>query len=228
MSDPKNDLVDPNDARISELIDAAADGGDVDWAEAVLSSADANERGIVQELSTVGLLAKLLRALRDDSMGTEPPTTVEADTAAGVLELDVWGPLSIRARLGSGSFGTVYRAWEAGLEREVALKLLHKVPTNVEKVVVDEARLLARIRHPNVVTIFGADCFGGRIGFWMELVSGRTLSQLYRDHGRLSAPEAILLGVDLCRALSAVHQAGFVHCDVKAQNVVREAGGRSC
>ena len=123
--------------------------------------------------------------------------------------------------------GTVYRAWEAGLEREVALKLLHKVPSNTEQIVVNEARLLARIHHANVVTIYGADRFDGRIGFWMELVSGRTLNQLHRDYGRLSAQEATLLGLDLCRALAAVHQAGFLHCDVKAQNVIRETGGRN-
>ena len=136
-----------------------------------------------------------------------------------------WGPLEILERVGHGTFGTVYRAWEPRLEREVALKLLNDVPSAAENKVA-EALLLAQIHHPNVVTIFGADQFDGRIGFWMEFVNGQTLRQIREKQGNFSAQEAILLGLELCRALAAVHQAGFVHCDVKAQNVMREAGGR--
>ncbi len=77
-----------------------------------------------------------------------------------------------------------------------------------------------------MVSVYGADERDGRVGFWMELVTGRTLQQLLHDYGPLSAREALLVGVDLCHALAAVHQAGFLHCDLKAQNVMREAGGR--
>ena len=193
MSEPENAGIDSDDARISQLIDAAADGLDVDWAAAVADFVQPAEREVVEQLSTLALLAKMFRILGNESPASGSSTTARSQAVRGSqpagadvpapAAVDKWGPLSILARLGSGSFGTVYRAWEAGLEREVALKLLHKVHTNAEKVVVDEARLLARIRHPNVVTIFGADCFDGRIGFWMELVSGRTLSQLYQTTG---------------------------------------------
>ena len=146
----------------------------------------------------------------------------DADTP----RLESWGPLTIRAQIGRGRFGTVFRAWEPGLERDFALKLLHDAPLVRDDAALKEARLLARIRHPNVVTIFGVDCFDNRVGFWMELVNGRTLKDIVEEQGPFSAQEAVVFGLDLCRALAAVHQAGFLHRDVKAQNVMREAGGR--
>ena len=86
---------------------------------------------------------------------------------------------------------------------------------------------LARVRHPNVVTVHGADVRDGRAGLWMEFVHGRTLESWVQAHGALGPGEATTLGVDLCRALAAVHGAGLVHGDVKAQNVMREDGGRT-
>src|SRR4051812_42389118 len=60
----------------------------------------------------------------------------------------------------------------------------------------------------------------------MELVRGVTLEQQIAAHGPLSAREAAAVGIDLCRALAAIHAAGLIHRDVKAQNVMREDGGR--
>jgi serine/threonine protein kinase len=60
----------------------------------------------------------------------------------------------------------------------------------------------------------------------MEFVRGKTLADIVRGQGRLSAAEAVLIGEDLCRALSAVHRAGFIHRDVKAKNVMRDDNGR--
>src|SRR4029077_12476711 len=65
-----------------------------------------------------------------------------------------------------------------------------------------------------------------RVGLWMELVRGATLEQQLTAHGAFSAREAALVGIDLCRALAAIHAAGLIHRDVKAQNVMREDGGR--
>jgi hypothetical protein len=91
---------------------------------------------------------------------------------------------------------------------------------------IDEGRALARIRHPGVVTVFGTDRIDGRTGLWMELVEGRTLEELVRESGPWDARAAALAGVDLLAALAAVHAASLLHRDVKAQNVMREAGGR--
>ena len=64
------------------------------------------------------------------------------------------------------------------------------------------------------------------MGVWMELVRGRSLSHMVRDDGPLGAEEAAVIGISVCHALTAVHAAGLVHRDVKAQNVMRESGGR--
>ena len=90
----------------------------------------------------------------------------------------------------------------------------------------DEARRLARLRHEHVVQVYGAEEHDGRVGLWTELVRGESLEQLVADRGPLGAREAALVGLDVCAALAAVHGAGLLHRDVKAQNVMREAGGR--
>src|SRR5262249_13642450 len=79
----------------------------------------------------------------------------------------------------------------------------------------------------NVVTVHGADYIDGRVGIWMEFVKGRTLASLLDEHGPLGAREAAIVGADLCRALAAVHGAGLMHGDLKANNVMREQGGRT-
>lgn len=140
-----------------------------------------------------------------------------------------WGQLEIQEKLGEGGFGTVYRAWDATLEREVALKLVSTVrtaPSGLGSSKFQEARMLARIRHPNVVIVHGVNSHAGRVGLWMESIRGRTLEDILREQGPMSAREAAVIGLDLCQAVAAVHGAGLVHRDIKAQNVMREQGGR--
>jgi tRNA A-37 threonylcarbamoyl transferase component Bud32 len=139
-----------------------------------------------------------------------------------------WGPLQVIERIGTGSYGEVYRAIDPTLQREVALKLwrLERFGTNVAADFLNEARRLARVRHPNVLVVYGADEHGGRIGVWTELLHGKTLEECLQEQGPLGAHEAALIGMSLARALAAVHQAGLVHRDVKTTNAMREAGGR--
>jgi hypothetical protein len=135
-----------------------------------------------------------------------------------------WAHLEIQGEIGRGASGTVYRAWDTRLARVVALKLFtpDAGPTNA----LEEGRLLARLRHPHIVTVFGADTHDGFAGIWMELLEGETLDVILARDGVFSAEETLLIGLDLTRALSAVHAAGLLHRDVKARNVVRERGGR--
>ena len=230
MDDPVN----AEDARLTPLTAAVADGVDVDWEAAESSAVDADERDLIQQLRILSRVVTVFKN-QGDGEATAPPDSPAAELkpapdsspdAGDKPRLESWGPLTIRAQIGLGRFGTVFRAWEPGLERDFALKLLHDMPHVRDDAALKEARLLARIRHPNVVTIFGVDSFDGRVGFWMELVNGRTLKDIVEEQGPFSAQEAVVFGLDLCRALAAVHQAGFLHRDVKAQNVMREAGGR--
>jgi eukaryotic-like serine/threonine-protein kinase len=229
-----DDPVNGYDGRLTPLTAAVADGVDVDWEAAESRAVDAEERDLIRQLV---VLARLVRTFRSqgESDAAAPSERGAAEPQlcpdspldqARTSPLESWGHLKIRSEIGRGNFGMVFRAWEPGLEREVALKLLHETPRVRDDAALKEARLLARIRHSNVVTIFGVDRIDGRVGFWMELVNGRTLKEILNEQGPFSAQEAMVFGLDLCRALAAVHQAGFLHRDVKAQNVMREAGGR--
>ena len=135
-----------------------------------------------------------------------------------------WGTLECRRKIAGGSFGTVYLAWDPALEREVALKIMQAAGRS--HAVIQEGRLLARVRHPNVVTVYGVDEYDGTVGLWMEWVDGLTLTQFVATRGPLGGHEASLIGIDVCRAVAAVHKSGLLHRDIKAQNVMREASGR--
>src|SRR5580704_4238190 len=140
-----------------------------------------------------------------------------------------WGSFVLNARVGSGGFGEVYRAWDPHLQREVALKLLLPGAVGGEaeyEAMLREARALASVRHPNIVPVHGVDRHDGRVGFWTDFVRGKTLSALVGEQGTFGAREAALIGLDVARALSAVHRAGLLHRDIKAENVMREEGGR--
>jgi len=188
-----------------------ADGAPVDW--------DAAARGVVDQriLRHLRLVESISRVHR--SFSGEQPTPTETHQAPPPNQ---WGPLELREKLGEGAYGEVYRAFDPRLEREVALKLLKGTSAEALR----EGRLLAKLRHPHVVAVHGAEVHEGRTGLWMELIRGRSLEQVLRHSGPLGPREAALVGIDLCRALAAVHGAGVVHRDVKAENVLREEGGR--
>ena len=117
----------------------------------------------------------------------------------------------------------MFRAWDTRLEREVALKL---IDATSPVLAIEEGRLLARVRHPNVVDVYGAERLGSQIGIWTEFIRGKTLEQVLALEGPFLAADATAIGAPVCSALSAVHDAGLLHRDIKAQNVMREDGGR--
>jgi serine/threonine protein kinase/tetratricopeptide (TPR) repeat protein len=222
----KNDVRDdarrgPLDApRGGPLLDAAglvADGSDFDLLSLSSSLASDEERAIADELAVVARIAQAHRKLHQ-VLPPPDPGTEHAPFASS------WGHLDLIDVVGRGSYGTVYRAWDPRLDRLVALKLFHGARN--PETVMREGRMLARIRHENVVTVYGADVYNGIAGIWMEYVHGQRLDQIVEQQGPLSAEDATLVGLAVCRALVAVHGAGLLHCDVKAQNVIREPGGR--
>ena len=188
-----------------------ADGHAVDWEAAARSDAAPESR--LRHLRTLAAIAAACR------MPPAPPAP-----AAGVLFR--WCHLEIRERIGEGVYGEVFRGWDPRLEREVAVKFLNAEATASVPHALQEGRHLARVRHPGVVMVFGAEEMDGRVGIWMEHVHGRTLEDWLAERGPFASHEAILIGIDLCRALAAVHAAGLVHRDVKTRNVVREHTGR--
>jgi serine/threonine-protein kinase len=202
------------------LVDVAgriADGQEVDWAAITSTPLSDEDRDVAEKLAVVARIAAEHRNLHQ-------LLPVVASTLEPWPDRSRWGHLDVLGVLGQGSYGTVYRAWDTRLERMVALKLFHRAPD--ANTVMQEGRMLARVRDEHVVTVYGADIVSGVAGIWMELVHGHTLDRLVRDKGPMSTREAAAIGADVARALTAVHDAGLLHCDVKAQNVVREAGGR--
>jgi serine/threonine-protein kinase len=153
----------------------------------------------------------------------------DGTSASGAPAASVrWNRFRLLRRIGHGGYGEIYQALDTQLDREVALKLLKPSRTGRAQAlqILAEARMLAQVRHPNVVAVYGAAEHDGRAGFWMELVHGDTFEELLRLHGPWSAAEAALAGQDLCRALAALHGAGLLHRDVKTANIMRETGGR--
>ncbi|WP_245623215.1 serine/threonine-protein kinase [Spirillospora albida] len=147
------------------------------------------------------------------------------------------GRFELRGRLGSGGMGTVWRAFDLALQREVALKEVRlaevemsELDTDVAEMmrerVMREARALARLDHPNVVTIHHIVDSPDMPHPWlvMELVRGRSLQDRLAD-GPMTPAEAAALGRGVLAALRAAHEAGICHRDVKPANVLLRTDG---
>jgi serine/threonine-protein kinase len=210
-----------NDALLHDVARAIVDGTPIDWTSTDSAAVDEAMRTVLRQLKVIAEIAEV--------HGGAPSSDCPGTGVAPPHTLQTWSTLRLVEKIGEGAFGEVYRARDTRLDREVALKLLRRQESERSRVastVIEEGRMLAQVRHRNVVTVHGADCSAGRVGLWMEFVDGRTLEQVLRAQGPLGPGEATLIGLDLCRALSAVHRAGLLHRDIKAQNVMRENGGR--
>ena len=138
------------------------------------------------------------------------------------------GSYEIVAPLGAGGMGEVYRARDARLEREVAIKVLPEgFSENEERVArfEREAKALAALNHPNVATIFGFEQEGDRHFLVMELVEGEDLAERIA-RGPVPVEEAIPLFLQIAEGLEAAHERGIVHRDLKPANVKIGVDGR--
>ena len=207
--------MDASEPGAADLAGAILDGTPIDWPTAE-STAHATERPLLHQLRVLATLADFHRGQRIGAGDLENPQ-------------QTWGPLRVLEPIGSGAFGHVYRAWDTGLDREVALKLLPAASDTGDaraSSIIQEGRLLARVRHPNVVTIFGAERIGDTVGLWMERIDGETVEQRL-GQGPLQSSDAVEIGIQICRAVAAVHNAGLLHRDIKAQNVMLAKDGRA-
>ncbi|MBK8229304.1 MAG: protein kinase [Candidatus Eisenbacteria bacterium] len=203
------------DARLAKLGRSILDGTAIDWdAE---SARTKEPRPGLRGLRNLEALIRASRAVAAAQPTEAPPILFE------------WGPFQALELVGEGGFGQVFRAFDTRLRREVALKLRREGAGSRgegARRFLEEARHLARVRHSNVLVVHGADVHGRRAGFWTDFIRGRTLADLLRERGTLPGEECARIGVDLCRALRAVHAAGLVHGDLKPANVMCESGGR--
>src|SRR5262249_29223126 len=137
------------------------------------------------------------------------------------------GRFQLRERLGDGGFGQVYRAFDPRLDRDVAIKVL-KQPNPSERVMerfFREARAVARLDHPNIVTGHDAGVDPGPCRVASQLVEGRPLGW-YRDRQGMDPATAARIVRELADALEHAHSLGVVHRDLKPANVLIDDRGR--
>ncbi|MBX3472427.1 MAG: serine/threonine protein kinase, partial [Planctomycetes bacterium] len=135
------------------------------------------------------------------------------------------GPYEITGVLGQGGMGVVYRGRHAELGAERAVKVMLRGDAQAQARFEREVAHLARVRHPNVVSIHEAGLDQGRPFFAMELIDGEPLDVVLR-RGRPPLRAALTLAAGVCRGVDALHALGVVHRDLKPQNVLVTRDGR--
>ena len=212
----------PGPPSLEDLVRAICAGRPIDWG---VLERDASP-GFLNKLAALRVVESIAHVHRT-AVPEGTPAVDETPSGTGAAP-ERWGHLELLDHLASGAFGDVYRAWDSGLDREVALKLLRRsldADAHADEAL-EEGRLLAKVRHPNVVTVHGAGRFDGRAGVWMEFLHGRTLADEVAHDGPLPPTRVASIGVALCHALSAVHRASLVHSDIKPENVMLADDGR--
>jgi serine/threonine protein kinase len=137
------------------------------------------------------------------------------------------GKFDILRVLGTGAQSVVYLAHDAHLQREVAIKSLHLTGRDEarKQALMDEARTVSKLRHPNIVPIFDAGEQDGDPYLVFEYVEGRTLAGQLREEGGLPAPRAIEVMLQILDAVENAHRHGIIHRDLKPSNILMNADG---
>jgi tRNA A-37 threonylcarbamoyl transferase component Bud32 len=140
------------------------------------------------------------------------------------------GRYKLEAKLGSGGMSTVYLARDTTLDRQVAVKVMHREMSEQADQLQrfrQEARAVAKLSHPNVVAVIDAGEDGGHPYIVFEYVEGETLKQRINRVGALDAQEALAYAIEIARGLTVAHARNMVHRDIKPQNVLIDAEGRA-
>ncbi len=141
------------------------------------------------------------------------------------------GKYEIIEELGRGGFGTVYKAHDTVLDVDRALKVLH--PTLVSDVTFldrfkQEARLAARLDHPNIVPVYDYGEIDGRFFLAMKYMPGGSLKDILRQEKRLDEKRAQVILKQVCQGMAYAHQQGIVHRDLKPGNILFDQQGNAC
>jgi len=173
-------------------------------------------------LLQMGLAGESAEYVVTGARGPRPAPPAPEEIAGHFEQLEV---LEV---LGQGGMGVVYKARQKGLQRDCALKIL-TVDVEQDASFAErfgrEARTLASLNHPGLVTVYDFGHSGPYFYFVMELVEGASLRQMLRA-GRIQPREALALVGQVCDALQYAHDAGVVHRDIKPENILVDRSGR--
>jgi serine/threonine-protein kinase len=170
-----------------------------------------------------------------DGSPLQSPAAAERDSNDPYLGQEISGHIEIRQLVGVGAMGRVYRAFQRGIDRDVAVKILHReLSANAQLVArfTREAKVASRLQHPNVVQVLLAGQLPDRALYMaMEYLDGLSLqSALAAAGGALPLPRALHIALQLCDAVGEAHAQGIVHRDLKPENVmlVRRGADPDC
>src|SRR5690606_36803557 len=143
------------------------------------------------------------------------------------------GRYRLRSELGHGGMGTVWRAYDELLDRDVAVKELvaPSSPPEQREILIErtmrEARIAARLHHPNIAAVHDVVLADDRPWIVMQLVPSRSLAEEVYDRGPLAVPTVARIGLEVLAGLRAAHAAGVLHRDVKPANILLTADGHA-
>ncbi|MFN2604532.1 MAG: serine/threonine-protein kinase, partial [Gemmatimonadaceae bacterium] len=123
--------------------------------------------------------------------------------------------------------GTVYRGWQVNLDREIAIKVIHPKLASDRTAVrrfLRESHLSSRLNQPNIVAVYDFSLHEEQPYLAMEFVRGRSLRQLLDDSPVMDVPDAIAIITQVLDALTAAHEQGVIHRDIKPQNILLQDG----
>lgn len=199
-----------NEEKISDLL--------LQWEESQERGEDLDVETLCADFpELIEEVQKRIAALRRMDWMTRSPNDVP-DTKIGII---LAGRYRIDELIGEGGHGRVYRGFDPELQRPVAIKLPHghKLKTSD---LLEEARKVARLRHPGIVTVYDVGQHEGEPFIISDFVSGKTLCEV----GSLSPQEAARLIAEIADSLQAAHEQGFVHRDIKPANILIDQQGR--
>jgi serine/threonine protein kinase len=200
----------PNDDALIDIALAVADGGEIPWKEVRERLASENA-GVVDALQAVSRLSLARRSPADSTLAV--PSR--------------WGHLNILGILPSGG-ATQYVARDDALGKEVVLTLIGPVhgDSQLTEQLLQQARLRTRLSHPQLAAVYGADYAQDRIGYWTELIEGRTVADIVSSGGRYGVSQACHVVATLSGAVGALHRAGLSNGGISAEQVIESTDQR--